>query len=132
MRGSDFLEKPYSLDRLRQSITRAIDLDLRFREDEIHRDKVVRAMETLTAEERRVLELTADGKPDKAIAARLNLSTRTIQLRRAQLDAETGRQLADRFGPPPFALAGTRIHAGHPATIDSASSGARWPRAAVA
>ena len=104
----DFLEKPYSLDSLRQSIVRAINLDARMRDDNANRDKVVRAMETLTAEERRVLELTADGKPDKAIAARLNLSTRTIQLRRASLMRRIGRQLADRIGPPPFALAGAR------------------------
>jgi RNA polymerase sigma factor (sigma-70 family) len=86
----DFLEKPYSPGKLRQSITRAIDLDLRFREDEINRDKLARAMETLTAQERRVLELTADGKPDKAIAARLNVSTRTIQLRRRSLMRKLG------------------------------------------
>jgi FixJ family two-component response regulator len=86
----DFLEKPYSLDSLRQSILRAIDLDTRSREEETHRDHALRAMDTLTAEERRVLELTADGKPDKAIAARLNLSTRTIQLRRASLMRKLG------------------------------------------
>jgi two-component system, LuxR family, response regulator FixJ len=86
----DFLEKPYSLTSLRQCITRAIDLDLRFREDESNRDKVMRAMETLTAEERRVLELTVEGKPDKAIAARMNLCTRTIQLRRASLMRKLG------------------------------------------
>jgi FixJ family two-component response regulator len=86
----DFLEKPYSLTSLRQSVTRAIDLDVRCRDGETNRDKVARAMETLTAEERRVLELTAEGKPDKAIAARLNLSTRTIQLRRASLMRKLG------------------------------------------
>ena len=86
----DFLEKPYSLNSLRQSVTRAIDLDLRCRDGETNRDKVARAMETLTADERRVLELTAEGKPDKAIAARLNLSTRTIQLRRASLMRKLG------------------------------------------
>lgn len=39
----------------------------------------------LTADERQVLELTAEGKPDKAIALRLDLSLRTIQLRRASV-----------------------------------------------
>ncbi len=41
--------------------------------------------ETLTADEKEVLELTVAGKPDKAIAQKLDLSLRTIQLRRASV-----------------------------------------------
>lgn len=81
----DFLEKPYSLENLRRSIRRAIDLDVCWRAEEERRSDISRRLETLTPMERQVLELTAEGKPDKAIAARLDLSTRTIQLRRASL-----------------------------------------------
>jgi two-component system, LuxR family, response regulator FixJ len=120
----DFLEKPSSLDSLRQSIVRAVDLDARLRDDNTNRDKVSRAMETLTAEERRVLELTADGKPDKAIAARLNLSTRTIQLRRAsvmrKLGASSRTELVRRLSPWLERDATT----GRLSAIDSASWGA--------
>jgi DNA-binding NarL/FixJ family response regulator len=42
-------------------------------------------LEQLTPEERIVMHLTVAGKPDKAIAARLNLSVRTIQFRRASM-----------------------------------------------
>ncbi|MCH8924483.1 MAG: DNA-binding response regulator, partial [Planctomycetes bacterium] len=41
--------------------------------------------ESLTSDEKQVLELTAAGKPDKAIALALDLSLRTIQLRRASV-----------------------------------------------
>ena len=39
----------------------------------------------MTDDEKQVLELTAAGKPDKAIALKLDLSLRTIQLRRASV-----------------------------------------------
>ncbi len=94
------------------------------RDDDSNRDKVMRAMETLTAEERRVLELTADGKPDKAIAARLNLSTRTIQLRRAslmrKLGASSRTELVRRLSPWLERDAATGLLS----AIDSASWGA--------
>ena len=41
--------------------------------------------ESLTHDEKQVLDLTVAGKPDKAIAMALDLSLRTIQLRRASV-----------------------------------------------
>jgi DNA-binding NarL/FixJ family response regulator len=98
-------------------------LDIRWRDGETNRDKIARAMETLTAEERRVLELTAEGKPDKAIAARLNLSTRTIQLRRASLMRKLGagsRTDLIRLFPGLESASPSAHHS----TLDSASWGA--------
>ena len=43
-------------------------------------------MTSLSAEEKAVLQWTAVGKPDKAIALRLDLSLRTIQLPPSQPD----------------------------------------------
>ena len=81
----DFLEKPYRGAALMESVHRAIELDARNRQVQSERDALLGRYETLTTAEKGVLELTVAGKPDKAIAVKLDLSLRTIQLRRASL-----------------------------------------------
>jgi two-component system, LuxR family, response regulator FixJ len=81
----DFLEKPYPTSALMESINRAIERDAKHREDNSERQLLLDRYETLTADERQVLDLTVAGKPDKAIALKLDLSLRTIQLRRASV-----------------------------------------------
>lgn len=81
----DFLEKPYRGTALMDSVRRAIDLDERNRRTQAERGRLLERFESLTDEEKEVLELTAAGKPDKAIALKLDLSLRTIQLRRASV-----------------------------------------------
>ncbi len=81
----DFLEKPYRGSALMESVRRAIDVDLRNRRQQAERRAMLDRYGSLTAEEKEVLRLTAEGQPDKTIALRLDLSLRTIQLRRASL-----------------------------------------------
>jgi RNA polymerase sigma factor (sigma-70 family) len=81
----DFLEKPYRGAALLASVRRAIALHARQREAQEENDRMRAQLESLTVQEREVLRLTVAGKPDKAIAQRLDLSMRTIQLRRAAL-----------------------------------------------
>lgn len=81
----DFLEKPYPGSALMDSVRRAISRDAEQRESSSEKQLLVDRFETLTADERQVLELTVAGKPDKAIALKLDLSLRTIQLRRASV-----------------------------------------------
>lgn len=81
----DFFEKPYRGAALVESVRRAIDRDATNREAQGHRQALVERYESLTADEKDVLQLTALGKPDKAIALKLDWSLRTIQLRRASL-----------------------------------------------
>lgn len=81
----DFLEKPYPGSALMDSIRRALDRDAKQRDVQSDRQDMLERYETLTADERQVLELTVAGKPDKAIALKLDLSLRTIQLRRASV-----------------------------------------------
>jgi two-component system response regulator FixJ len=93
----DFLEKPYRAAVLMESVRRAIELDDRTRRAAAERNKLIDRFQSLTAEEKEVLELTAAGKPDKAIAQKLDLSLRTIQLRRAsvmrKMDAHSRAEL---------------------------------------
>ena len=81
----DFLEKPYRPEVLRDCIQKAVNVDRETRHAENQRLTLKQRMNSLTPSERDILDLTVAGKPDKAIASRLGLSPRTIQLRRASL-----------------------------------------------
>lgn len=86
----DFLEKPYPGSALMDSIRRAIERDTQQREARSQRQGMLERYEMLTPDERQVLDLTVAGKPDKAIALKLDLSLRTIQLRRASVMRKMG------------------------------------------
>jgi two-component system, LuxR family, response regulator FixJ len=88
----DFFEKPYRGTALMESVRRAIDLDRHYLQTLAEHADLHRRYATLTPEEKEVLQLTVAGKPDKAIAVRLDLSLRTIQLRRASLMRKLGCQ----------------------------------------
>jgi FixJ family two-component response regulator len=80
-----FLEKPCGMDVLRESIQKAIALAQKLH-DEAAQDIAIRErLAQLTPEERVTMQWIAAGKPDKAIASRLDISVRTVQLRRASL-----------------------------------------------
>jgi FixJ family two-component response regulator len=81
----DFLEKPYRGAALMESIRGALARDAQARKLRTQRRELAERYESLTADEKQVLELTVAGKPDKAIAMKLDLSLRTIQLRRASV-----------------------------------------------
>ena len=81
----DFFEKPYRGAALLDSVRRAVEVDSRRRDSLAKHSDLVARYETLTPDEKDVLRLTLDGKPDKAIALKLDLSLRTIQLRRASV-----------------------------------------------
>ncbi len=81
----DFLEKPYRGAALLDSVRRAVEVDARRRDSLAKHSDLVTRYDTLTPDEKDVLRLTLEGKPDKAIALKLDLSLRTIQLRRASV-----------------------------------------------
>ncbi len=81
----DFLEKPYRGAALAECVRRAIELDQRQLHARAERAELAARFGSLTADEKEVLSLAVEGKPDKAIAVKLDLSLRTIQLRRASL-----------------------------------------------
>jgi two-component system response regulator FixJ len=81
----DFLEKPFSPDKLVRSIQSALDLDVRRRENKRHRDAVGGQLAQLTDDERSVLRGVADGKTNGVIAEELDVSLRTVQFRRANI-----------------------------------------------
>jgi FixJ family two-component response regulator len=81
----DVLRKPFSPHDLLERIKEAIELDRRTREAEVQRTMLRVRLERLTAREREVADLLADGKTTKEIAGALNVSTRTVDAHRCQI-----------------------------------------------
>jgi two-component system, LuxR family, response regulator FixJ len=85
----DFLEKPVDNRRLIGSVQRALDADRTNRSRLAVVEDIARRFESLTRREREVLELMANGKPNKLIAAQLNIAERTVEYHRASLMEKT-------------------------------------------
>lgn len=81
----NFLEKPCRDQQLWEAIQEALKWDNQHRQSLALRSKVRDRLQRLTSGEHDVLRLLIDGKSNKTIAAKLNLSVRTIEVRRAKL-----------------------------------------------
>jgi FixJ family two-component response regulator len=81
----DFLEKPCRDQDLWDAIQEALEWDQEHRQRLMLRTKILHRLEHLTAGEHAVLQLLIDGQSNKAIAEALELSVRTIEVRRSKL-----------------------------------------------
>jgi two-component system, LuxR family, response regulator FixJ len=88
----NFLEKPCRDQQLWEAIQEALEWDSAHRQEaSIRRQeaslrgKARHRLQRLTSGERDVLALLIDGKPNKAIAAELNVSVRAVEARRSKL-----------------------------------------------
>jgi FixJ family two-component response regulator len=81
----NFLEKPCRDQQLWEAIQEALKWDAAHRQQTTLRSTILRRLQRLTPGELDVLALLGDGKSNRAIAAELNLSVRTIEVRRAKL-----------------------------------------------
>lgn len=81
----DFLEKPFEEERLLESVQSCMR---RLEEREARAQQsagIVSRLETLTPRERQVLRLVSEGLTSKAIADRLGISARTVDIYRANI-----------------------------------------------
>jgi len=85
----NFLEKPFREQELWDSIRRALELDERNRRRKARRCQAEERIARLAPREREVLDLILEGKLNKEIAAKLGLSIRTVEDRRARLMKKT-------------------------------------------
>jgi FixJ family two-component response regulator len=81
----NFLEKPCRDQQLWEAIQEAIKWDADHRERIALRTQVHHRLQRLTPGEHDVLALLINGNPNRTIASKLNLSVRTIEVRRAKI-----------------------------------------------
>ena len=81
----EFLEKPFERTTLEALIERALDLDLHWRQRQATLDRLESRIASLSTRERETLDLIMEGCPNKVMAARLNLTERAIEMRRASI-----------------------------------------------
>jgi two-component system, LuxR family, response regulator FixJ len=82
------LEKPYDEEELWDAIRKALAQEAAGRAEVEHREEIRRRAASLTPAERTVMELIVQGKPNKLIAKRLELSIRTVESRRHDVFAK--------------------------------------------
>lgn len=81
----DFIEKPFSKQLLLDRIHEAIARDTRARHESSRNARIQSRLATLTPRERQVLDLVAEGKPNKRIAAELGVSKKTVEVHRSHV-----------------------------------------------
>lgn len=86
----DFLQKPFRDQDLIDRIQRALERDRANRAALGQRGRLRERLESLTPREREVLSLVVAGKPNKIMAADLNVSQRTVEIHRARVMEKMG------------------------------------------
>jgi FixJ family two-component response regulator len=84
------LEKPPSLQELWDAIRTGLTLDEKTRRIDAKHSAIRRRLARLTKKEQQVLDLMIQGKPNKVIASRLDVSIRTVEARRHHIFKKTG------------------------------------------
>ncbi|TWT77683.1 Response regulator protein TmoT [Posidoniimonas polymericola] len=84
------LEKPCRNLELWDAIRNALAQDQENFEADRQRSEISQRLESLTPSESRVMELVVAGEPNKAIANKLELSVRTVEVRRQSIFAKLG------------------------------------------
>ena len=79
------LEKPCRGMELWDAIQKALDVDQETREENERRREIEERLQTLTTQEREILESIVEGMPNKAIAKNLDISLRTVEARRKSI-----------------------------------------------
>ena len=88
----DFLEKPFDEAVLLERIHEALGIDKTNRESAARHAHASSRLSVLTPREREVMLLLVAGNTNKEIAAKLDLSTRTIETHRGRVMDKTGVQ----------------------------------------
>ncbi|MFN3724954.1 MAG: PAS domain-containing protein [Allosphingosinicella sp.] len=86
----DFLQKPYQEGELIAAIERALDTANKRRGRSEAKTAAVARLERLSPRERQILQGLLAGLPNKAIARKLDLSPRTVEMHRANMMADLG------------------------------------------
>lgn len=85
----DFVEKPFDLPVMLDTLQRAITADRQRRTELATNSDLHRRFDRLTAREREVLELVVNGAANKEVAIRLGLSPKTVEVHRSNVMRKT-------------------------------------------
>ncbi len=86
----DFIEKPFSHREVLSIIENALQRDAENREKRVRRARIAGRLAMLTEREREVLQRVIEGKPNKIIAADLDISMKTVEFHRAKVMEKMG------------------------------------------
>ena len=81
----DFLEKPYAEQALLEAVREAVARDARQHAEHSYSEEIAARMARLSERERQVMDLTVAGKPNREIAALLEISPRTVEVFKARM-----------------------------------------------
>jgi len=81
----DFMQKPFSDQALLDRVQQVIEQDRKNRRLLQGRNEILERIASLTPREREVMEMVAEGKPNKVIAIDLGVSERTVEIHRARV-----------------------------------------------
>lgn len=94
--AADFIEKPFNEQTLLDAVHRALASHKPNGPPGAARAELEARVASLTPREREVMLLVAEGRPNKVVATRLGLSTRTVEVHRAKvMEKMQARSLAD-------------------------------------
>lgn len=89
--GAEYvLRKPYRAQELWEAIQGALRIDQQWREQRARREELQQRFAALSPEEQDVLDLIADGLPNKVVARRLDVGLRTVEDRRRRIMNKVG------------------------------------------
>jgi two-component system, LuxR family, response regulator FixJ len=86
----DFVRKPFREQNLLDRINEALEIDTGKRQMLDDRQQLRTRIESLSERERQVFDLVAAGEMNKAVAADLGISERTVEVHRAQVMKKLG------------------------------------------
>jgi two-component system, chemotaxis family, CheB/CheR fusion protein len=86
----DFVEKPVGGDKLLASVSRALAQAKDAENAQLHRQRAVTQIASLTSRQRQIMDLVLAGTASKNIAADLGISQRTVEKHRAAIMEKTG------------------------------------------
>jgi len=86
----DFIQKPFDYREAVSVVRRALERDAEGRDRRASQAQFAERLASLTEREREVMRFIAEGKPNKLIAERLDISIRTVEFHRANVMDKMG------------------------------------------
>ena len=83
--ATEFLQKPYSDQRMLDLVQRAIDNDAQYRKKNARLKELRQRLESLTPRENEILVLVSDGLASREIGERLDISQKTVETHRTNM-----------------------------------------------